>query len=217
MSERKTCWNNEHLDVIFYHLRKKSKIQLGDNYRYTTTRCFFKTYVEKTHTRYYPAESAVDLSTQQDYVESIVVAKNEDVIPNIIQGFCMPAGLLCYMVDKVYVPINCAYKGKITQQTDLVNEIPFDVDYVQNIPQQASGSLDCGVFVCAYVEILSEGLQVHSCGFDSACQSAHYASLLWHYGVEKANEGYTSDNEDPPRPRKSVIEEIEANAIVTLE
>ncbi|PHT37957.1 hypothetical protein CQW23_21530 [Capsicum baccatum] len=35
--------------------------------------------------------------------------------------------------------------------------------------------------------------------------------------VKKANEGYTSDNGDPPRPRKSVIEEIEANTIVTLE
>ncbi|PHT92355.1 hypothetical protein T459_00237 [Capsicum annuum] len=118
----------------------------------------------------------------------------------------MPAGLPWYMVDEVYVPINCgkefhwvlavivlkerlirvyeslsskrkkelpieiqnfaimlptylsdngfydktertdwpsleAYKGKITQQTGLVNEIPFDVDYVQNIPQQTSDSL----------------------------------------------------------------------------
>ncbi|PHU18794.1 hypothetical protein BC332_09945 [Capsicum chinense] len=87
--------------------KKKSKIQLGDNYRHTTTGCFFKTYVEKTHTRYYPTEPAVDLSTQQDYAESIVVAKNEDVIANIIQGFCMPAGLPWYMVDEVYVPINC--------------------------------------------------------------------------------------------------------------
>ncbi|PHT98047.1 hypothetical protein BC332_33009 [Capsicum chinense] len=98
-----------------------------------------------------------------------------------------------------------AYKGKITQQTGLVNEIPFDVDYVQNILQQASD------------KILSEGLQVHSCGFDAASQRARYASLLWHYGVEKTNEGYTSDNGDPPRPKKSVIEEIEASAIVTLE
>ncbi|PHU11254.1 hypothetical protein BC332_18184 [Capsicum chinense] len=250
--------------------------------KYTTTSCFFKTYVEKTHTRYYPAESAVDLSTQQDYAESIMVAKNEDAIANIIQEFCMPGELPWYMVNEVYVPINCgkefhwvlaviflterlirvydslsskkkkeppieiqklavmlptyvsnngfydktertdrpsleAYKGKITQQTGLVNEIPFDVDYVQNILQQASNSLDCGVFVCAYAEILSEELQVHSCGFDSACQRARYAFLLWHYGVEKANEGYTIDNGDPPRPRKSVIEEIEANAIVTLE
>ncbi|PHT49526.1 hypothetical protein CQW23_09273 [Capsicum baccatum] len=252
---------NLHLDVIFYHLRKKSKIQLGDNYRYTTTSCFFKTYVEKTHARYYPAESAVDLSTQQDYAESIVVANKEDIIANIIQAFCMPVGLPWYMVDeerliRVYDSLSSkrkkerpieiqklavmlpnylsdngfynktertdwpsleAYKGKITQQNGLVNEISFDVDYVQNIPRQASDSLDCGVFVCAYAEILSEGLQVHLCGFDSACQRALYASLLWHYGVEKANEGYTSDNGDPPRPRKSVIEEIESNAIVTLE
>ncbi|PHT49841.1 hypothetical protein CQW23_09588 [Capsicum baccatum] len=107
MSERKTCWNDNHLDMIFYHLIKKSKIQLGDIYRYTTTSCFFKSYVEKPHTRYYPAEPAVELSTQQDYTKSIVVAKNEDSIANIIYGFCMPAGLPWYMVDEVYVPINC--------------------------------------------------------------------------------------------------------------
>ncbi|KAM3326638.1 hypothetical protein P3S67_001764 [Capsicum chacoense] len=147
---------------------------MGDNYSYTTTSCFFKSYVEKTHTRYYPAEPAVKLSTQQDYAESIVVAKNEDYIANIIHGFCMPAGLPWYMVDEGLWRI-----------------------------------------CCAYVEILSEGLQVHSCGFDAA--SARYASLLWHYGVEKANEGYTSDNGEPPQPKKSVIEEIEASTIVTLE
>ncbi|PHT81849.1 hypothetical protein T459_14864 [Capsicum annuum] len=210
--------------------------------RYMTINSFFKTYVEKTHTRYYPAEPAVEISTQQDYAKSIMVAKNEDDIANIIHGFCMLAGLPWYMVDEVYVSINygkefhwvlavivlkerlirvydslSTYKGKITQQTGLVNEIPFDVDYVQNIPQQASYSLDCGIFVCAYAEILSEGLQVHSCGFDAASQRACYASLLWHYEVKKANEGYTSDNGDPPRPRKNIIEEIDASAIVTLE
>ncbi|PHT57355.1 hypothetical protein CQW23_05841 [Capsicum baccatum] len=232
----------QHLDVIFYHLRKKSKFRLGDNYRNTTTSCFFKTYFEKTHTRYYPAKPAVELSTQQDYAKSIVVAKNEDTIANIIHGFYMPAGLLWCMVDEVYVPINCdkefhrvlavivlkerlirvydslsRYKGKITQQTGIVNEIPLDVDYVQNIPQQAPDSLDYGVFVCAYAKILSEGMQVHSRGFDASSQHVRYASLLWHYGVEKANEGYTSDNGDPSRPRKSVIEEIDTSAIVTLE
>ncbi|KAF3674452.1 Calcium-transporting ATPase 9, plasma membrane-type [Capsicum annuum] len=69
-----------------------------------------------------------------------------------------------------------AYKGKLAQHTGLVNEIPFDIDYVQNIPQQASDSL-----------------------------------------VEKANEGYTSDNGDPPQPRNSVLQEINESAIVTLE
>ncbi|PHU11436.1 hypothetical protein BC332_18366 [Capsicum chinense] len=110
-----------------------------------------------------------------------------------------------------------AYKGKLAQHTGLVNEISFDIDYVQNIPQKASDNLDYGVFVSAYAERLSEGQQVHSCGFDAESQRACYASLLWHYGVERANEGYTSDNGDPPRPRNSVLQEINESAIVTLE
>ncbi|KAF3681903.1 hypothetical protein FXO37_02636 [Capsicum annuum] len=104
-----------------------------------------------------------------------------------------------------------AYKGKLSQQTGLVNEIPFVVDYVQSIPQ------DCGVFVCAYAEILSEGQLVHSHRFDDGSQHARYTLLLWHYEVKKENKRYTSDNGDPPRPRNSVLEEIDANAIVTLE
>ncbi|PHU22814.1 hypothetical protein BC332_07921 [Capsicum chinense] len=79
-----------------------------------------------------------------------------------------------------------AYKGKLGQQTDLISQNLFYVDYIKNIPQQAYDSLDCGVFVAAYVEILSEGQQVHSCGFDVESQHARYASLLWHYGETKA-------------------------------
>ncbi|PHU06797.1 hypothetical protein BC332_23286 [Capsicum chinense] len=107
MSEHTTCWNNEHLDVIFYYLRKKSKIQQGDNYRYTMAIFFSKKYVEKTHTRYYQAKPVVELSMQQDYVESIVVAKNEDAIANIIHKFCIPVGLPWYMVDEINISINC--------------------------------------------------------------------------------------------------------------
>ncbi|PHT82661.1 hypothetical protein T459_11104 [Capsicum annuum] len=197
---------------------------------------------------------------QQDYAESIMVAKNEDVIANIIQGFCMPAGLPWYMVDEVYVPINCGkefhwvltvivLKERLIRVYNSLSskrkkEPPIEIQKLSVMlptylsdndfmirPSELTGHhlkltkerllsklvLDCGVFVCAYAEIFSEGLQIYLCGFDSACQRARYASLLWYYGVEKANEGYTSDNGDPPRPRKSVIEEIEANAVVTLE
>ncbi|PHT30009.1 hypothetical protein CQW23_30398 [Capsicum baccatum] len=64
------------------------------------------------------------------------------------------------------------YKGKLGQQNGLIIHNPFDVEYVQNIPQQASDSLDCGVFVDAYTEILSKGKQVHSCDFDAGSQRA---------------------------------------------
>ncbi|PHU00992.1 hypothetical protein BC332_30779 [Capsicum chinense] len=181
---------------------------------------FFKTYIDKTFRRYYPAELAVELSTQEDYPELFVVAKNKDSITNIINGFCIPAGLPWHMVDEIertdWSTLE-AYKGKLAQQIGLFNEIPFDVDYVQNIPHQVSNSLDCGVFVSAYAEILSEGQQVHSCGFDVGSQHSCYALLLWHYRVKKANERYTSDNGDPPRPRNSVLQEIDESTIVTLE
>ncbi|PHU00779.1 hypothetical protein BC332_30566 [Capsicum chinense] len=110
-----------------------------------------------------------------------------------------------------------AYKGRLGQRTGLISHNPFDVEYVQNIPQQSSDSLDCGVFVTAYTEILSEGQQVHSCDFDAGSQRARYASLLWHYGVTKAKKGYTSENNNPPRPRNSYLQSTDESAIVTLE
>ncbi|PHT35755.1 hypothetical protein CQW23_23455 [Capsicum baccatum] len=87
---------------------------------------------------------------------------------------------------------------------------------IQNISQQDSDSLDCGVFVDAYAAILSEGQQVHSCDFDIGSQCARYASLLWNYGVIKEEKGYTSDNNDPPRPRNSYLQSPDESAIVTL-
>ncbi|PHU02306.1 hypothetical protein BC332_27557 [Capsicum chinense] len=163
---------------------------------------------EETLNYAFNAKPTVELSTQEDYAESFVVAKNEDATTNIINGFCISAGLPWHMVDKIertdWSTLE-AYKGKLAQQISLVNEISFDVDYVQNIPQQAYDSLDCDVFVSAYAEILSEGQQVHSCGFDDRSQRAFYVSLMWYYGVEKANEGYTSDNDYPPWPRNSVL------------
>ncbi|KAM3341371.1 hypothetical protein P3S68_029006 [Capsicum galapagoense] len=110
-----------------------------------------------------------------------------------------------------------AYEGKLGLQTGEISHNPFDVEYVQSIPQKASDSLDCGVFVAAYAEILSEGQQVHSCEFEAFSQRARYASLLWHYGVTKAKKSYTSDNDAPPRPKNTFLQSPDESAIVTLE
>ncbi|PHT36971.1 hypothetical protein CQW23_24671 [Capsicum baccatum] len=69
----------------------------------------------------------------------------------------------------------------------------------------------------AYAEILSEGQQIHSYEFDAGTECAHYASLLWHYGMTKAKEGYTSDNEGPSRPGNSYLQTIDESELVTLE
>lgn len=70
------------------------------------------------------------------------------------------------------------YKDKLGQRTQILNQHPFDVQYVENIAQQACASLYCGVFVVGYAEILSEGLTVPSSGFDAQTQRIRYATLL---------------------------------------
>ncbi|KAK4710259.1 hypothetical protein R3W88_004772 [Solanum pinnatisectum] len=91
---------------------------------------------------------------------------------------------------------------------------PFEVRHVTGIAQHASNSLDCGLFVAAYVEFLSDGLQVPSYGIISETLRMRYASLLWNYGILKARSGYVSNNEDPqrPRPKKAKFDE---NVVVT--
>lgn len=91
---------------------------------------------------------------------------------------------------------------------------PFEVIDVTGIAQQASNSLDCGVFVAAYAEFLSDGLQIPSDGIISQSLRLRYASLLWNYGILKARSGYVSNNEDSqrPRPKKAKFDE---NVVVT--
>ncbi|PHT86201.1 hypothetical protein T459_08307 [Capsicum annuum] len=55
---------------------------------------------------------------------------------------------------------------------------PFDVQYVDEIAQQTIGSLDYGPFVAAYVEYLSDELQVPNDGLDAGLLRKRYAALL---------------------------------------
>ncbi|KAM3359704.1 hypothetical protein P3S68_019415 [Capsicum galapagoense] len=80
---------------------------------------------------------------------------------------------------------------------------PFQVEYVTGIAQQDSKSLNYGVFVAVYAEYLSEGLVIPSSGIDAQYHRMRYATLLCKYGSVKAEKGYFSKNDDPPRSRNS--------------
>ncbi|KAF3620106.1 putative protein EIN4-like [Capsicum annuum] len=58
-------------------------------------------------------------------------------------------------------------------------------------------SLDCGPFVAAYAEYLSNGLQVPNDGLDAGLLQKKYAALLWKYGEAKAQNPYATDVKDP--------------------
>ncbi|KAH0722118.1 hypothetical protein KY289_005162 [Solanum tuberosum] len=265
MSQPKKCWTDEHIDVVFYYLRKKSKLRSLDQYRYTTVNCLFKTYINNTHERYHCSLADDNLSTQEHMARGSVVSGFEQSMMNIINGFEIPAGLPWHSCDDVYIPVNCdgqfhwvlavvvlkkrlirvydsasgsrrkkisgdikklslmlptyfqdsgffdhfertdwssldAYKDKETGSL-LEPKHPFLVEYVQDIIQQGSDTLDCGLFVAAFVEFLSDEIPMQSNNFRSDYLRSRYAALLWNYGSEKAEAGYVSDNDDPAKPR----------------
>ncbi|XP_027769730.1 uncharacterized protein LOC107029123 [Solanum pennellii] len=106
MSQPKNCWTDQHIDVIFYYLRKKSKLRSMDQYRYTTVNCLFSTHINNTHDRYYNNEADDDISTQEHIDRARAVSVHERSIINVMKGFSIPAGLPWHLVDDVYIPIN---------------------------------------------------------------------------------------------------------------
>ncbi|PHU12084.1 hypothetical protein BC332_19014 [Capsicum chinense] len=70
---------------------------------------------------------------------------------------------------------------------------------------KTQASRDCDLFVAAYTEYLSDGHQIPSLEFDPRLHHTRYASLLWDYSVNKASNEYVSDNQDPPRAKRTFI------------
>ncbi|PHU17908.1 hypothetical protein BC332_13603 [Capsicum chinense] len=68
---------------------------------------------------------------------------------------------------------------------------PFDVQYIVGIAKKIIGILDCGLFVAAYAEYLSDGLQVPNGELDAGLLYKKYAALLWKYEEAKAQKPYT--------------------------
>ncbi|PHT53581.1 hypothetical protein CQW23_08043 [Capsicum baccatum] len=54
-----------------------------------------------------------------------------------------------------------------------------------------------------FAEYLSEGLGKPSSGIDAQYHHLRYATLLCKYWSLKAENGYFSENNDPPRPRSN--------------
>ncbi|PHU15456.1 hypothetical protein BC332_16661 [Capsicum chinense] len=104
--------------------------------------------------------------------------------------------------DEVYVPVNCGKEYHWVLAVIVLKERTIRV--YDSLSSKKKN-------------ILSEGQQVRSCEFEAASQRACYASLLWHYGVTKEKKGYTSDNDDPSRPKNTFLQSPDESAIVTLE
>ncbi|KAF3668278.1 hypothetical protein FXO38_04043 [Capsicum annuum] len=80
----------------------------------------------------------------------------------------------------------------------------FDVCFMDDLPQQPSGSLDCGLYMVKYAEILTYGEGVPYIVFDSDLLRTRYASLLWDYGSRKEEDKAQSDDEAPMKPPREI-------------
>ncbi|KAG5619618.1 hypothetical protein H5410_004836 [Solanum commersonii] len=216
MSQPNKCWTNE-----------KSKQQSLSKYQYTTTNCFFKTYIDNAS----------------------VVPEYENKIVSTIKGFSIPGGLSWHLTDEVYVPVNfnrefhwvlavvvlkerCikVYDSMSSSRTNrklcseiqklstllpkYLESIDFFIKKTEPTGQFSKLTKDCGLFIAAYAEFLSDGLQVPSDGISFETLRVRYALLLWNYGILKARSGYVSNNEDPQRPRPKKVK-FDENVMVT--
>ncbi|KAH0637949.1 hypothetical protein KY290_036508 [Solanum tuberosum] len=98
-------------------------------------------------------------------------------------------------LQPMYVSMEIANNSDDTQDQD----IAYDVTYVEDIPQQGSGALDCGIYLLAFAEYLSEGEGIPVQYLDSKLHRIRYSALLWQYAAKKMEEGVVSENEAPPK------------------
>ncbi|MCD7459257.1 hypothetical protein HAX54_040457 [Datura stramonium] len=83
----------------------------------------------------------------------------------------------------------------------------FDVKFVDNLPQQPYSSIECGVFIAAYTEFLSNGVDIRAFDFDVNMHQHRYGALLWEYAYQKIEGEAISDNEQQTKTNRPYHED----------
>ncbi|XP_059310273.1 uncharacterized protein LOC132061477 [Lycium ferocissimum] len=91
----------------------------------------------------------------------------------------------------------------------------FEVVFVDNLPQQSPGSMDCGIYVVAFAEYLSHEEAIPPKDIDAELLRTRYGALLWVYAQKKNEVDAVSDNEAPPKPVRAAIDfdQVELNIV----
>ncbi|PHT98274.1 hypothetical protein BC332_32794 [Capsicum chinense] len=126
-----------------------------------------------------------------------------------------------------------SYKGKESATVNFLRKHPFDgclisdempmglieeyCDWIVEGLLKFHEKKDCGVFVAAYAEFLSDEMQIPSSTLDAEYIRKRYVTLLWNYGVKKAKKIYSSDHDDPPRVRPFYVPPTGASNILAIE
>ena len=89
----------QHIDVIMYYLRNKSKYNINSRYRYTTVDCIFKSKISEIYAAYAQVGS------------NFCVANVESDIRDYIKGYRLMAAIPWNTIDNVFIPVNVEHKN----------------------------------------------------------------------------------------------------------
>ncbi|KAG5581026.1 hypothetical protein H5410_051653 [Solanum commersonii] len=265
-----------YMDVILYYLLKKSKQQSHSKYRYITTNCFFKTYIDNasvipeyenkivgTIKGFDEVYVPVNCNGEFHWVLAVVVLKERCIKVYDSMSSSRTNRKLCAEIQKLSTMLpNYLESSEFYEQKDQTNwsvlesyqgknkSHPFEVYMLLVLPNKQAivykysirlffksyhyrnvmlilGLLyfliddipcsDCEVFVAAYAEFLSDGLQIPSDGIISQSLCLRYASLLWNYGILKARSGYVNTNIMAPVKRKIVLTKETTNTKIQIQ
>ncbi|KAH0656979.1 hypothetical protein KY285_031861 [Solanum tuberosum] len=72
---------------------------------------------------------------------------------------------------------------------------PLEVKHMMHVPQQKDSSNDCGLYTCIFGEYISDGVfDRRSVDIDAKYHRQRYATIKWHYGKIKNENGAISQS-----------------------
>ncbi|KAH0632469.1 hypothetical protein KY284_035255 [Solanum tuberosum] len=207
-------WCDEHIDVIFYYLRKKGKYEVNSNVRFTTTDCVFKTKI---------TTSFFQLCDAHENMKNYKV-KDSDDIARYIYGRRLLASTSWDKVDYILFPLNikegCHWilvvfdigqrslefydkrpELKATPKYNGIDEfekIEFHFK-TKGVPRQQDDLLDCGVFVAAFAEFVSNDQHILNQQVKADILRKRFGAILWEYARRKQASDLQSEDEGPER------------------
>ncbi|KAF3658618.1 hypothetical protein FXO37_14342 [Capsicum annuum] len=145
-----------------------------------------------------PLKNSYDITGDSPNVEMEVFGDwiKEDLYKQHMNKYTTNDCFFKVYIDKAYVHYYSADDGKelATQdafaRTDGVAQMEMSlINTIKGLSTRAA----------IYVEYLSKGLAISSSGIDAQYHRLRYTSFLCKYGFEKAENGYFSENDNPPR------------------
>ncbi|WMV31146.1 hypothetical protein MTR67_024531 [Solanum verrucosum] len=241
-------WCDEHIDVIFYYLRKKGKYEVNSNVRFTTTDCVFKTKITTSffqlcdaheNKKNYKVKDSDDIaryicghrllaSTSWDKVDYILFPLNIkegchwilvvfDIVQRSLEVYdSFPArGGVNFEVKNIVemLSIVLPYYLSVVKFYDKRPELKATPKYsgidefekiefhfiTKGVPKQQDDSLDCGVFVAAFAEFVSNGQHILNQQVKADILRKRFGAILWEYVRRKQASDLQSEDERPKR------------------